>query len=387
MPVFRPFAFAALSSCLLFTSACSATGGGGAGAGAAGAAGGGGAGGGSGGFPIGGGGGTGGLDDSCGKETIPTFREPGALLIVFDASYSMTEDEFGKEPGDIGYDASTSKWNITTNAVNGVLAGLPQDAQVGLLVFPNSTNQDKCDPLPEAQVEVGELAITGGVIEVYLNPNDEPSGSVTPLAQALQAGHEYLSTVPVSGPRAVLLVTDGAPSPLCGQSGDETAQVAGTWAGMGQLTFAVGLDGSSPNLMSKTASNGGTPKEAGCDPNCCASFGNCNPSSCCHYVAEGSSTQQDLTAALDTIAGSFLASCYFEVPKGADPSLFDPALVNVVVSVGGGPEQVVPQGDSGWEYVGTGTFDKLIIHDPLCAEILATPSEVNILLGCPTIVN
>jgi hypothetical protein len=30
--------------------------------------------------------------------------------------------------------------------------------------------------------------------------------------------------------------------------------------------------------------------------------------------------------------------------------------------------------------------DQIVVDDPLCAQILAQPSEVEILLGCPTVV-
>lgn len=328
--------------------------------------------------------GTGGIPNDCGYAQIPTYREPGAMLLTFDQSSSMDEDQFGNKSGDPGYDPTTTKWYIATQAILALLPNLPQDALMGLLMFPNNSTGDYCAPAPKATVDVGPISTTGPIIETWLNPNNNPGGSVTPLAQALEASHQYLSTVNVKGSRAVLLVTDGAPSPLCGQAGEETVQVAGAWSGKGQLTFAIGLDGSAPNLMSKTAHAGGTDRQAGCNANCCSTFACNDLNTCCHYIAEGSSTQMDLSAALQAIAGSFLASCVFAVPKGDDPSKFDPGYVNVVVSIDGGQPMLVPQG-TGWGYVGAGKYDYLQINDPLCADILAKPSNVEILLGCATI--
>jgi len=332
---------------------------------------------GSGGMPVDG------LPSDCGYAAIPTYRAPGALLIVFDRSSSMEEDASGNTPGDSQYDQDTEKWKLTTDAINLVLPGLPQDALVGMLLFPNQSSDDWCSPLPDPTVDVGPLSQTGPAITSLLS--GPPGGSVTPLAQALTAGHQYLNTLSVTGQRAVLLVTDGAPSPACGQSGGETADFAASWFAQGQLTFAVGLDGSAANLMSKTAANGGGSNAPGCNPDCCSDLFCSDLATCCHYIAEGSTTQADLVAALEAIAGSFLSSCVFDVPKGEDPSQFDPAFVNVVVAVGDEEPVLVEQGGVGWHYVGGGT-DQIVIEEPLCSQILATPSEVQILLGCPTVV-
>lgn len=324
-----------------------------------------------------------GLPSDCGYTSIPTYREPGALLIVFDQSSSMSEDADGDTPDDFNaFDPETEKWKVTTEALGALLPGLPQDALVGLLAFPNTSNDDWCQPLPQATIPIGALSSTGPAISSLLSPSASPSGTVTPLAQALTAGHQYLSSVDVPGARAVLLVTDGAPSALCGQAGDETAQIAASWAQQGQLTYVIGLAGSAPTLLSKTAFNGGGASDPACNPNCCSDLFCNDLDTCCHHIAEGDTSQADLAAALDTIAGAFLESCVFDVPKGDE---FDPSQVNVVVTIGDGEPELVPQGEGGWHYLG-GDTDQVVIDEPLCSQILDASSEVEILLGCPTVI-
>lgn len=324
-------------------------------------------------------------DDACGYAQIPTVREPGGILIVFDQSTSMEEDSQDRRKADQGYDESSAKWTLTTTAVGQVLPTMPDDANVGLMLFPNTFNSDYCNPPAQAHVDVGPLSTTRPSISSYINPNASYGGSVTPLAQALQAGHDYMSSVQLPGKKAVLLVTDGAPSPACGMANQEVAQVAFNMVQQrGQPTFVVGLDGSATQLMSLTASNGDTGKAPDCNPTCCAGLACNDKATCCHYTAEGANTTSQLKDALEEITSKFLASCVFSVPKGQDPSKFDENLVNVVVSIEGGPDQTVPQDpNDGWSYVDGGN-DKIEINGPVCDEILKKSSEVEILLGCPT---
>lgn len=331
-------------------------------------------------------GGGNGIDKGCGYAQIATEREPGAILIVFDQSSSMEEDVDGNKPDDKQqFDPSQVKWKLTTSAVKQMLGELPQDAAVGMLLFPNDMAGDKCVVNPQPQVAVGPLSMTGPSMTGYLSSGTPQGGSVTPLAQALTAGHVYLDGLSVKGQRAVLLVTDGAPSILCGMANDETAAIAASAFGeKGYRTFVIGLNGSAETLLSKTAHLGGADRAPGCKPDCGSDpFAN-DTALCCHYAADGPDTASVLAKALAEVASKTLASCVFTVPKGTDPEKFDPAQVNVLVSIDGGEAKLVPQdAQSGWSYVG-GKTDQVEITGPLCDEILSKSSNVEILLGCPT---
>ncbi len=329
----------------------------------------------------------GGPGQGCGYAQIPTVREAGAILIVFDQSSSMSEDEDGNKFGDNGFDPATKKWKVTTKAVKDMVTTLPSDTNLGMLLFPSELSDDYCVVPATPQIQVAPLTQSGAAVQSRLSTQD-PSGpgGVTPLAQALQAGHTYLMGLGgISGQKAVLLVTDGAPSPLCGQADNETAAIAAeAYTKLGYQTFVIGLAGSAPTLLSQTARNGATDRFPGCNPACGTDLFKNDLETCCHYVAEGGQTAADLGKALSEIASKFLSSCVFSVPKGQDPSKFDPGLVNVIVTQEGGEPQVLKQdsGD-GWGYVGGGS-DQLEIKGPTCEAILKNPSKVEILLGCPT---
>jgi hypothetical protein len=314
-------------------------------------------------------------------------REAGAILIVFDQSSSMSEDENGKKFGDNGFNPATKKWKVTTAAVKDMLATLPKDTNLGMLLFPSELSDDYCKVPATPQIQVAPLAQSGAAIQSRLSTQDpQGPGGVTPLAQALQAGHTYLKGLGgIQGQKAVLLVTDGAPSVLCGMADNETAAIAGeAYTKLNHPTFVIGLDGSAPTLLSQTARNGNTDRFSGCNPKCGSDLFKNDLDTCCHYVAEGGQTAAALSKALAEIASKFLSSCVFSVPKGQDPSTFDPGLVNVIVTQEGGTPQVLKQdGQDGWVYTGGGS-DQLEIKGPTCEAILKNPSKVEILLGCPT---
>ena len=321
-------------------------------------------------------------DGSCGYSKAETFRDPGVMLIVFDKSSSMEEDAGGKKQGDPGFDAATEKWAVTTKVISTALQQAPSDAAVGMYLFPSTTQgEDWCKPAlgpSTPQVKAAKLSTTLPAMLSYLNGN--PGGSVTPLAQALYVGHQYLDTLSqVKGQKAVLLVTDGAPSPACGMANDETANVAkSAWELKGFKTYVVGLDGSAEDLLSKTAHNGQTDRVPGCAPVC--GSGN----NCCHYTAKGSGTAQQLADALKKITAQALTSCVFPIPKGSDPSKYDPDLVNVLVTVDGqAPDLLAKDANSGWTFTGANS-ESVIVNGPLCDAILAQPTKVEVLLGCPT---
>ena len=321
-------------------------------------------------------------DGSCGYSRAETFRDPGVMLIVFDKSSSMEEDANGKKQGDPGFDAATEKWAVTTKVISTALQQAPSDASVGMYLFPSTTQgEDWCKPAlgpSTPQVKAAKLATTLPAMLSYLN--GPPGGSVTPLAQALYVGHQYLDTLSqVKGQKAVLLVTDGAPSPACGMANEETANVAkSAWDLKGFKTYVVGLDGSAEDLLSKTAHNGKTDRVPGCAPACGSG------SNCCHYTAKGAGTAQQLADALKTITAQALTSCVFPIPKGSDPAKYDPDLVNVLVTVDGQPSELLAKdGNNGWSFTGPNN-DSAIVNGPLCDAILAQPTKVEVLLGCPT---
>jgi hypothetical protein len=109
---------------------------------------------------------------------------------------------------------------------------------------------------------------------------------------------------------------------------------------------------------------------------------------CCHYDATASDFQAEFEAALAEIGQRFLSSCVFELPRGADPTTFDPALVNVGVTFEGESRTVLRRSSdesmSSWNYT-TGDYDAIVIQGPVCDRLLSSQATVEIVLGCPTL--
>lgn len=369
-------------------------------------------------------------DSSCGSSAIPTERVPGSLLLVFDRSGSMAST-----PG--GDDASSSdpsKWDLAGDAINAALGSTSDDLGAGLMLFPTGEGSE-CDVVLSSgvpQVAVAPLATSRAEITSALATAD-PGGGVTPIFDALRAGYDYLDTLDTIGQRGVVLVTDGAEN--CDQEDQDAvyAQASSELADNNYLTFVVGLT-TSNSVLSTLAYNGGTPRNDTCLPECttplctsdadCPGAGTCTTfiagfpgfcgcatdadcpdpltcesvpflgsqcsgdANCCHYDASEGSFSSDFEMALDDIASRFLDSCVFDLPRGADPSTFDPALVNVGVTFEGEERTVLrrssdPSGDS-WNYT-TPDNRSIIIQGPICDRLLTGAADVEIVLGCATI--
>lgn len=322
-----------------------------------------------------------GADAACGYATIPTEREPGSILLVVDRSASMSRDpntDDDPDPGD------PSKWDLVYDAMQTVIASLPGEIRMGLLLYPKSGAG--CDVDTSPMVPIGPVSTTGPAIMTGLG--GLPWGD-TPTDKALLSAYDHLRGLPGSGNRGAMLITDGAWN--CGSNGATIySMVEEAYTKDGITTFAIGIPGSATDSLSHLSHLGGSDRGPGCNPdlfvfdaahpfqdNSCGS----DKSTCCHYIIDGATFQTDLVAALEEIASQFLTSCVFMVPKDADPSKFDPDLVNVYVD-----GEIIPQGDDGWSYVGGGT-DAIEIHGVTCDELLSgQKDQVEIELGCPTVV-
>jgi len=368
-------------------------------------------------------------DAGCGAATIPTERVPGSLILVFDRSGSMDEPASG--------DSGPTKWGLATTAINNALAGVSDELSMGLMLFPGSDG-DACSVASDALlVDVAPLSTTRGIISSTL-AGTSPSGRETPIGSALRAGWAELDELDGRGQKGLILVTDGAETCETSQAERNAVLALATTENdaSGYLTYAVGLNERN-NFLSTLAFNGETPRNDTCMPECTAAtcYGaseceggqacnntsvlgipvpgtcqctmdshcpaglSCNmfpivgstcegPSNCCHYDAEGGSFESDFQTALEDIASRFLDSCVFEVPRdGVD--MFDPNLVNVGVTFEGEERTVLRQSSDSsmdsWNYT-TPENDALIIQGPICDRLLMGSAEVEIVVGCPTII-
>lgn len=333
------------------------------------------------------GGGSGGFDpdSGCGYALIPSEREPGSIMIVYDASCSMDECADGNSSNCEECTQGDSKWKQAKSGMTTVLQELPDDVRMGLVLFPDTTSGGNCAEPSAPKVDIDSLDVTRGSILTWVGGTTK--GGTTPTQQSLQLAYGVVQKIQGSGRKGVLLVTDGAWN--CGSSNKPIFDnAAKNWNDYQIATIVVGIPGSASDTLSHLAEIGGTARTPGCngtldDPGTLFKDESCgsDPSTCCHYVV-GTNVQSDLVQALKDIASKFLTSCVFKVPKGNDPSKFDPGFVNVYVD----GEVVYPDDTQGWSYVGGGT-DAIEIHGQLCDQLLTGDKDkVEIMLGCKTVV-
>lgn len=370
-------------------------------------------------------------DAACGRSIVETERVPGSLLLLFDRSSSMNATPAGEEPSF----GNPSKWDRATGAMDDVLASVSDELGAGLLLFPTGEG-DVCDVSLSAsvpRVPMAPLSSSRADIGAALSETGPASDSGTAAFGALRAGYDYLDTLDTLGQRGVVLVTDGAET--CDPDSREAVleQAAEELSMNNYLTFVVGLTQTNSDL-STLAYNGGTPRNDSCLPECttplcfspadCPITGACNQPvpgfpgfcgcssdsdcpepltcegipllgmqctgdpNCCHYNATASDFEAQFEAALAEIARRFVDSCVFDVPRGADPDRFDPALVNVGVTFDGEERTVLRRSDDAsvdsWDYTDAG-HEALIIQGAICDRLLTEAATVEIVLGCPTI--
>lgn len=308
--------------------------------------------------------GEGGAGGGCASTSISAELTPVTMLIVFDRSGSM---------------GNQNKWNnasaaLTSFVQNPDAAGLG----VGLKFFPKGQCDDPAcdvnacaipDVVPAPLLAEGAPVDAQEALLLQAIQNEGPNGQ-TPMGAALAGAHQWAQDRIAADPDskvAVVLVTDGEPSG-CG-SVDQVVQVASLGAAQSVPTYAVGLQGSLENTINAIAAAGGTTSG---------------------FFIGGANTEAELLAALLAIQGQQIA-CELAVPDEED---VDPTKVNVTFTPDGGAEETIlqvenaaacgPQG--GWYYDDPANPAKITLCDATCDEIQGQSGELGLVLGCETIV-
>jgi hypothetical protein len=189
---------------------------------------------------------------------------PGNLVVVFDQSDSMNQP-FTGDGGTGGGDAGISgaKYKVAEDAL--VAALTPDEAlvNVGAIFFPTTATGNNCSlvaPIgtaPQIGIEPGATFVTD-----FQSHFSAPGWTLilgTPTVDALMAADTALpDPSPLKGQRAVVILTDGAPTCDTKQA-DILAPVTDMFS-RGIKTYAVGLPGSAgaASLLNAIASAGGT---------------------------------------------------------------------------------------------------------------------------------
>ncbi|MBN1653562.1 MAG: VWA domain-containing protein [Deltaproteobacteria bacterium] len=228
----------------------------------------------------------------CGSVTVEAVVEiitqPGNLLVIFDRSMSMSNDWNGQPryqaAGQALIDAVTPMQDLLT--VGGVFFPSPPSA-TGDAGTPTCNVVDPFAWIPPdgaclnaftdpnamlaaigASCEVTEitaddqLTFRSGAEFVSELPNrwllqgDGPG--MTPLETAVTQADSALASTPLTGPVAVVIMTDGEPN--CGTNPDNVNNIIAKWATNGIKTYVVGLPGSTEasDVLNRLAVTGGT---------------------------------------------------------------------------------------------------------------------------------
>lgn len=314
----------------------------------------------------GGGGAAGGLPDpdaACGLITEQAKATPLSLYIAFDKSSSM----FG------------TKWD---SAKAGLKAFVNDPSSTGIKValnfFPRNSNPT-CDQLeykppvvPFAELPQNAMPVSQAMDATI------PDGLLTPIYSALGgailAAKEQAENHPGEA-ASVLLVTDGdpqGPSGTCAGGVDPMApqaiaDLAKAGTTFGIKTFVIGLPGATQTTVNLIAQAGGTGAA---------------------ILVGGFNVQTEFQQALAKVRGQVLP-CAYEVPAKVEGGEIDVALVNVLLTPGGGKTAILPQSPTcsgeGWQYDAPVTPKQIVLCPSTCKALQTDFSaKVQILLGCKT---
>jgi hypothetical protein len=221
----------------------------------------------------------------CGSVTVEAdveiVRNPGNLLVIFDRSQSMAADWNGQP-----------RYEAASQALIGAIEPLQELLTVGGQFFPSLVNDpnaptcDVTDPFdwipgmpgdclnPEVLMAgLGSCNVTEITADDQLNfrpasqfvselPNynrlpGEGMG-MTPLEKGVVQADAALATANLTGPIAVVIMTDGEPN--CDTDVNNVNNIIAGWSAKGIKTYVVGLPGSqaASGILNQLAQTGGT---------------------------------------------------------------------------------------------------------------------------------
>ena len=283
---------------------------------------------------------------NCGQSSVPIVPLPPDVLIVQSKALSMANG-WDDQPCQGGCGAG-SKWWQTLGAVTAVVEATDGSINWGLDFYGVST----CGTTSAPSVAVGPASAQA--ISSAFAANQPASGN--PIETAVSDAATYLLGLADANPKYLLLVTDGLPDCMPGDTsttaddsvGAEAAVASARMAGI--PTFVVGLATSSDATASATldqmALDGGEAQTGGTSS----------------YLAVTDSAS--LEAALTAIVGA-VASCTLpltDVPAG---------LTNVAISArdSSGNNVKIPEDSSdGWTFTDS-SEDAILLNGTPCANL------------------
>jgi hypothetical protein len=306
---------------------------------------------GSGGNQPSGAGGAGGCGDpagggNCGQANVPIAPLPPDVLIVQSRALSMA-DGWDDQPCQGGCGAN-SKWSDTSSTVTAVVGATASSINWGLSFYGVST----CGTTSTPYVPLGPL--NSQAISTAFAANQPATGN--PIETAINDAATYMLTLADRNPKYLLLVTDGLPNCMPGDTSTTSDDSLGAEAAVlnarmaGVPTFVVGLATSSDATVTATldqlALNGGEAQAGG--------------TSSYFAVTDSASLEEALTAIVGAAASCTLP--LIDVPTG---------LTNVAVSAtdSSGHNVAIPEDSSdGWTFTDSSEV-AIVLNGPACANL------------------
>ncbi len=178
-----------------------------------------------------------GLEDVCGEFPLETGTK---VLFVLDKSGTMFADELAWDHDADPDTADVLRWKSLYSVVQFVVDGFDDSLSLGALLFPGADSGCKVGRSPEIPVAVGN----GSTLLAHLPGPDAyfDEYHLTPLPTALENAVQYMLGFDEDDAKAIILVSDGVPSPSCEGTFSTAAQTARqAWLEHGIPTYVVGI--------------------------------------------------------------------------------------------------------------------------------------------------
>ncbi|MFO0762327.1 MAG: vWA domain-containing protein [Byssovorax sp.] len=296
--------------------------------------------------------------DACGSVALTAHITPGNIVVVFDQSDSMKKPFTDPSGNQLG-----PKWKVAEDALVAAVQPIEGLLDLGTIFFPTKATGNTCskvdliDTPPQIPITPGPAFITA-----FQDHFSAPGWTLilgTPLKVALDNADLALpDPSPLTGARAVVVITDGAPTCDTNQANILAPVIA--MAGRSIKTYVVGLPGSAAasTLLDKIAMAGGTGQ----------------------YLTPAD--PMALQAALSQIATNTIDQCTIAL----DPPPADPTQVYLFVTEPPSPDpKLVPEVASGdgWSISPDGKTATL--HGEVCDKAKnGTYTAIQFVYGCPT---